>query len=123
MSYSDKKTKIKRIQNDFLFSQNNRVTYVYLRSLKDNAIVEIVTASYDILINEKWHTVIRYDSHHGYLHRHERLTLKDERSLIKRIELPGTHSDWLTWAIQDLLKNFEEYKQSFFDNNSIIDNG
>ena len=123
MSYLSKISKTKRVQKDFLFSHNDRITYVYLRSLKDNAIIEIITVSYDVLIKKRWRTIIRYDSHHGYLHRHVSLSLKDEKDMVEPLRLPGTHSDWLTWAIQDLLKNFGEYKQTFFDKNAIVDNG
>jgi hypothetical protein len=122
MSYREKAPKIKLIQHDFSLSQKDRITYVYARSIKDHEIIEVVNVSYDILIYEKWYTIIRYDSNHGYLHRHERLTLRDEKDIVEQIDLSGTHSDWLTWALNDLIKHFREYKQTFFDNNSIIDN-
>src|SRR5436190_6554773 len=124
MSYSRKKSKRnkKLIQHDFHLSQQDRIIYAYTRSAEDNTILEVVNVSYDVLIKRKWYTIIRYDSHHGYLHQHERLTLKDEKDIAEPIKLPGTHADWLTWAITDLTKHFREYKQSFFDNNSIVDN-
>jgi hypothetical protein len=57
------------------------------------------------------------------LHKHIRLTLSDEKTIVEQINIQGTHADWLTWAINDLIENFMEYKKTFFENNSNIDNG
>lgn len=125
MSYKNKiqKTEKRHTHHDFSLSHEDRITYNYARKSRTNEIVEVVNVSFEILIREKWHTIIRYDSHHGYLHKHIRLTLSDEKSIVEPVNVPGTHSDWLTWAINDLTKHFREYKQTFFENNSIIDNG
>ncbi len=124
MSYRNKIKKADRhnIKHDFPLSHEDRITYNYARKLLTNEIVEVINVSFEILIKGKWHTIIRYDSHHGYLHKHIRLTLSDEKTIVEQINISGTHSDWLTWAINDLIENFIEYKKTFFENNSVVDN-
>ena len=109
-------------KHDFPLSHEDRITYNYSRNPSTKEIIEVVNVSFEVLIKGKWHTVIRYDSHHGYLHKHIRLTLSDEKTIVERVNIPGTHSNWLTWAINDLIENFMEYKNTFFENNSIVDN-
>lgn len=124
MSYKKniQKTEKRHTHHDFLLSHEDRITYNYARKFTTYEIVEVINVSFEVLIKEKWHTIIRYDSHHGYLHKHIRLTLSDEKSIVEPVNVPGTHSDWLTWAINDLIEHFIEYKKTFFENNSIIDN-
>lgn len=124
MSYKNKTLKANRrhTKRDFPLSNEDRITYNYARKFSTNEIVEVINVSFEILINGKWHTIIRYDSHHGYLHKHIRLTLEDEKTIVERVNVSGTHADWLTWAINDLIENFMEYKKTFFENNSIVDN-
>lgn len=123
MNYKNKKQKEdkRHSHHDFSLSHEDRITYIYVRNAITNEIIEVVNVSYEILINEKWHTIIRYDSHYGYLHKHTRLTLLDEKTIVERINVSGTHSDWLTWAIRDLIDHFTEYKMTFFEDNSDID--
>lgn len=123
MSYKNKrKIDTRHTKHDFFLSHEDRITYNYTKKSSTNEIVEVVNVSFEILIKDKWHTIIRYDSHHGYLHKHIRLTLSDEKTIVEPVNIPGTHSDWLTWAINDLIENFIEYKKTFFENNSNIDN-
>ena len=124
MSYKNKTQKADRrlTKRDFPLSYEDRITYNYAKKSSTNEIVEVINVFFEILIIGKWHTIIRYDSHHGYLHKHIRLTLTDEKTIVERVNASGTHADWLTWAINDLIENFIEYKKTFFENNSIIDN-
>lgn len=39
---------------------------------KNGDLVEVTNVSYEIKLNDKWVTIVRYDSAHGYLHRHKR---------------------------------------------------
>ncbi|MBU3978557.1 hypothetical protein KJ980_03200 [Patescibacteria group bacterium] len=124
MGYKNKlqKTERRNKQHDFTLSHEDRISYNYARTSTTNEIIEVVNVSFEVLIKGKWHTIIRYDSHHGYLHKHVLLTLSDEKSIAEPVNISGTHSDWLTWAINDLIEHFMEYKKTFFENNSIIDN-
>lgn len=124
MSYKNKtlKANTRLTKRDFPLSHEDRITYNYARKLSTNEIVEVINVSFEIMIKGNWHTIIRYDSHHGYLHKHIRLTLTEEKTIVERVNASGTHSDWLTWAISDLIENFMEYKKTFFENNSIVDN-
>ena len=70
MSYKNKrKTDTNHTKHDFSLSHEDRITYNYARKSSTNEIVEVVNVSFEILIKEKWHTIIRYDSHHGFLHK------------------------------------------------------
>jgi len=123
MSYKNKRKANRHdTKHDFLLSLEDRITYNYKKRFSTNEIVEVVNVSFEILIKGKWHTIIRYDSHHGYLHKHIRLTFSDEKTIVEQVNIPGTHSDWLTWAINDLIENFMEYKKIFFEDNSIVNN-
>ena len=64
-------------------------------------------------------TIVRYDSAHGYLHRHIRLSLDNSIDTPIPIDLEGTHADWLTWAINDIETQFAIYKKEFLTRSNI----
>jgi hypothetical protein len=105
----------------------DRVTYVYKRDGKGQ-IIEVTNVSYDIKINADWITIVRYDSSHGYLHRHLVISmanlLSDTPTTIG-VKKKGGHASWLTWAINDIKSQYESYRNGFLRRSKIqiIDRG
>jgi CHAT domain-containing protein len=107
--------------NQYLLSQNNRITYVYKTDSKKE-IIEIVCVSLDIRIEEKWITIIYYDNHHGSLHRHSRIAYNDEADITdsNRVKRRGGNNQLLQWAIKDIKTNYINYKKKFIKRNRLI---
>jgi hypothetical protein len=102
----------------------DRLTYSYIIDKTTNTIIEVVTVSYEVNIEEQWTTIVRYDSAHGYLHQHTRISLDTEKEFIStdNIVKSGDHKEWLTWAMKDIRQNFLEYRSLFFRRSKIVDN-
>jgi len=105
----------KSFQNEILLSQTNRITYSYTRDLQDQSITEVTNVSYEVLIGGIWETLVRYDSRHGNLHRHIRVRLQDEVDvmLVDETHWKGDHNSLLTAAINDIKKNYTEFRKRF----------
>ncbi len=99
----------------------DRITYVYRIDTRINETIEVTNVSYEIKIKAEWPTIIRYDSAHGYLHKHIRISLADKKETTTRdrVKHKGDPKIWLTWAIQDIQKNFLEYRRLFFKRSKI----
>lgn len=110
--------------NNYLLTDSDRLTYVYCINSK-NKITEVINVSYELLINKKWITIVRFDSSHGYLHRHMRISLNDPNTTTDNINVikKGNPSMWLTWAIKFTNKSYYDYKLGFCKRSkiSIID--
>lgn len=118
--YKDKKVtkEYKDVLNKpIYFSESNRITYVYRKSISGNVIL-IVCVSFDIYIKRKWKTVLYYDNVHGYLHRHDYFSLnrKSESIISENIKQKGTQNSILRWCIKDILTNYVFYKKKFLKN-------
>lgn len=96
-------------------SDSDRITYKYKRDPKDNKISEVVNVSLDIKIKDRWMTIKRYDSSHGFLHKHTRISIDNNSEIVSTggVRKKGKHSNWLTWAIKDIRGNFWNYKVAF----------
>lgn len=99
-------------------SDIDRITYIfkYIKTKNKPIIVtEVVNVSYEIFIDEKWMTIVRCDSAHGYLHRHIRFSLIniEETVSIQGVIKKGDHAKWLTWAIGDIRSKSRHYKKEF----------
>lgn len=112
------------IENEIVLTEEDRITRI--RSIKeDRKTKEVVNVSYDIKIGEKWETIVRYDSFHGYLHRHMLVSLQ------VRIDTPSTAGvikkgdpdKWYTWAISDIQKRYLNYKKGFMRRSKITNMG
>jgi hypothetical protein len=110
-------------KSDQLLTTIDRLTYIYVIDINTNKTIEVVNVSYEIKIEGDWKTIIRFDSAHGYLHRHSRVSLDDEKETTTRdsVKQKGDPKRWLTWAIHDIQKNFIEYRRLFFKRSKIID--
>jgi hypothetical protein len=104
-------------------TQTDRITYIYTRDSATDAVREVINVSYDIWIEKRWHTILRYDSTHGYLHQHMRLALTVEKEFISKEHILRTHShgDWLTFAIEDIKTNFVAYRHAFLQRSNFAE--
>jgi|SRR3972149_11274125 len=119
--YVGKKLKlIETSPAEIYLSEYDRITH--LASINESRkILETVNISYEILLEGKWITIVRFDSHHGYLHRHTRISLTDEAEIEDSVGVKKTGSphSWYTWAIQDIKRKFIEYRTAFTRRNKI----
>lgn len=115
-----RKKNIEKItKKEFLLTPQDKITYIY--KIEKREYIEVTNVSHEIKVENEWMTIVRFDSSHGYLHRHLRVSLdnKDE-SIGGKIE-QGSHHDWLTIAIADIRTNFIEYRRQFFERSDIVD--
>lgn len=104
-----------QIKSDYhLLSEKDRVTYIRLIN-SQNKISIVINVSYEVLIKNKWITIVRFDSSHGYLHRHLRISLEDPNTIIDSTSIikKGAPDHWLPWAVKNLSRNYYEYKIGF----------
>lgn len=110
----EKPKSCRTISNSFLLTENDRLIYIF--QIDDQGkVTEVINVSYDILVENGWVTIIRYDSEHGYLHRHSRISLTNPEEIettlgVKKKGVPHT---WLTWAIDDVKSRYLDYKKKF----------
>jgi hypothetical protein len=105
------------------FSEVDRVTKIYkLNKSNNRKVAEITCVSFDVKIDNKWITIIYYDSYHdGELHKHIRISLEDDSDspITEGVRKKGTQHRLLTWAMQDLVANYLVYKSKFFKRSKI----
>ncbi len=112
----------KTVTHKFYRTNTDRVIYCYEID-GEKTIQKVVDVSYDVYVNNQWVTIVRYDSKHGFLHRHMRVSLENisdtptTGGVIKR----GKPQTWLTWARKDVSKNFLNYRVGFFKRSKIKD--
>ncbi len=128
MKKESKKYTVRKIKDaqEKLYSQQiylsdtDRITYSYKRDYTRN-VSEVNNVSYEIRIKEKWLTIVRYDSSHGYLHRHLVISADNPSDTPSRIGViqKGNHPKWLTWAINDIKNRYLDYKRGFLRRSKI----
>ncbi|HVZ11661.1 MAG TPA: hypothetical protein VG965_01400 [Patescibacteria group bacterium] len=108
---------------EIIITDSDKILYIFKRD-KAGKYTEVVNVSFIARINEEWIPVVRYDSTHGYLHRHKRILIKNELETTDTngVKKKGGHHTWLTWALNDLRKNFGEYRRLIFKRSKMIDN-
>ncbi len=74
-------------------------------------VVRIKVVQYETLIRDKWIPVVRYDTAHGFYHRD--VYLFGGRKHLKQIIVSTSIEEALTFAIQDIRRNWQEYKTTF----------
>ncbi len=95
-------------------TDEDQVIYVYeIDAARE--VSEVVNVSYQILINGSWVTILRFDSEHGFLHGHRRISSGDEREIVftAGVKRKGTPHRWLTWSVDYIKKNYLNYKRAF----------
>lgn len=111
---------------EFYLLDTDRIIYVYKRNAERD-ISEVSNVSYEIKVKDEWITIVRYDSSHGYLHRHLAISISNPSDTPSTVGVirKGSHPKWLTWAINDIKKRYLDYKRGFLRRSKIkdIDNG
>lgn len=115
------KRKVKVIKKGFPLTEKDQVTYIYKQG-KNLEVLEVTSVSYEAIINNKVENILYYDSSHGYLHRHIRISLENKSYVIDDISKQGSHHSWLTTAVEDLKAHFLEYRKQFFERSEVVDN-
>ena len=110
----------KSLPSEIYLSSTDRITHVGLKSI-EGKIVKVINVSYEINISDKWITIVRFDSHHSYLHRHTRISMdnKEEIEDSVGVKKKGDPTLWYTWAIQHIRNRFIEYRTKFTKRSSI----
>lgn len=102
-------------RNNYQISENNWLTYIYNQDSYGN-IIEVVCVSLEIKINNKWKTIIYYDSSHaGVLHRHTINSLETDTDVVDYLSVrkKGNQKRLLSWAIRDIKNKYIFYKKKF----------
>ena len=105
-------------EQEIPLSDTDRITYVFkYQKFKSKSIkvIEVTSVTYEIITDNKWMTIIYYDSTHGNLHRHIRISLINTSDTVttKGVKKKGDHASWLKWAIKDLQNRYVYYKKEF----------
>lgn len=94
-----KESSLETITHEFYITEFDKITYIKATNERD-IILEVVNVSYEIKIKDAWVTIWRYDSEHGYMHCHMRISLINTKEAIStaRVIKKGTPHKWLTWG-------------------------
>ncbi len=94
----------------------DRISFSVLKNEKNN-IRKIENVSFEINIDNNWEWVVRYDDHGGggSLHRHIRISLKDDSSIesLSGIKKYINKDFELTWIIDDIKRNYMVFRKNF----------
>lgn len=100
----------------------DRISFAVLRN-KTNNIRVVENISYEIFINGKWETVVRYDDHNGIgpLHRHIRISLSDTREVqsVDGIRKYKNKDFELTWVCNDIKRHYLNFRAKFLKNSGV----
>ena len=103
-------------------AQLDKISFSVLRNNKNN-IRKIENVSYEIYIDDKIEWVVRYDDHGGtgLLHRHLRISLKDNSSVESSMNIKKyRNKDYeLTWIINDIRRNYLIFRRNFLKNEGL----
>jgi len=108
---------------EIIITENDKIIYVYKQN-DSYEYIEVTNVSYIAKIDDEWIPLVRYDSTHGYLHRHTRVLFSDKREATDTEDVikEGSHHVWLTWALKDLISRFTEYRRLFMKRSGMVDN-
>ena len=100
----------------------DRISFSVLRNEKNN-LRKVENISYEIYIEDRWEWIVRYDDHGGTgtLHRHIRISLKDESEVESSAGIKKyRNKDYeLTWVCDDIKRNYLIFRKRFLKNNSL----
>ena len=106
---------LQEIKAEIRLTEEDRIGYIYKINAK-RTVREITCVSYEVLFNNKWETIVYYDSTHGgTLHRHVRASINDtsDSPSTEQVRNKGTLHRRLTWCVEDIQNNFIFYKRRF----------
>lgn len=113
--YTSEKIESSKIEtNEIVLTEADKITHIRRVDSK-RTILEVVNVSYETKIDDEWMTIVRYDSTHGFLHRHLRISFDSSEEIINTVGVKkkGTVRVWYTWAIKDILSKYLDYKNGF----------
>ncbi len=107
--------------NEIILTDMDKITHIRRVDNKRN-ILEVINVSYETKVDNEWITIVRYDSTHGFLQRHFRVSLDDYKEIINTtgVKKKGTVHVWYTWAIQDILLRYQDYKKGFMKRSKVV---
>lgn len=101
-----------------IISSDFKISYSYKyfdKSDNKRQFTKVNNVSLEVIIDGTPVTIRRYDNHDGQsLHVHQIIKGKDFKTAMA---IPGEPKDWLTWAINDLMKNLQKYYEEYIENN------
>lgn len=109
-----KKVETHQVLATIILTPEDQIIYIY-ECDENNKTTEVVNVSYQISIEDRWITIIRFDSEHGYLHRHRKVSIDNEIEVVSTagVVKRGGPRHWLTWAVEHLKKNYLDYRKNF----------
>lgn len=100
-------------------ANTDRISFSVLRN-ENNRLKIIENISYEIFVRDNWEWIVRYDDHggNGHLHRHFRISLKDESVVESNagIKKYKNKDNELTWVCKDIKRNYLIYRSKFLKN-------
>ncbi|MEK7502243.1 MAG: hypothetical protein AAB609_01845 [Patescibacteria group bacterium] len=100
----------------------DRISFSVLINEKRN-IRKIENISYDILIENEWVWIIRFDDHGGVglFHKHTKITLNDERDIesYEGVKKSKSKRKQFNWAFKDIKRNYLIYRSKFLKNSGL----
>lgn len=103
-------------------AKSDRISFSVLINEKRN-IRKIENISYDILIENEWVWIIRFDDHGGVglLHKHTKITLNDERDIesYEGVKKSKSKRKQFNWAFKDIKRNYLIYRSKFLKNSEL----
>lgn len=111
---------IKTLPGEITLSPSDRITHSRVLDENNNT-VEVTNVSYEIRFMDEWITIVRFDSTHGYLHRHMLVSLESGIWIVNRggVIRKGSPNLWYSWAIKDIQRNFSAYRTGFTKRSNI----
>lgn len=99
-------------------SDTDRITYIY-KVDEGFKKIEITCVSFDIIFNDKWISIERFDTKHGYLHWHILTEIGIEPKIVVPSNLKKNASlDYIfDWAINHIYNNWYFYRRHFLKSN------
>lgn len=108
--------KVKTYQKSVAFTLTPEDQIIYIYECDENRkTTEVVNVSYQILLDSDWVSIIHFDSEHGYLHRHIKVSVSNDIEVVSTagVVKKGSPRHWLTWAVEHLKKNYPDYRKNF----------
>lgn len=118
-----KKRTLKKCEESIYLTEIDKITKVYKIDIKNNRkVMEITSVAFAAKIKKEWITIVYYDSSlDGLLHKHVTQSLQDrsDSTITDGVRQKGSQHRLLTWAMQDMTKNYVNYKNRFFKRSKV----
>jgi hypothetical protein len=85
---------------------------LYVRFRKERGQIVYFVVQYSALIDDKYHEIMRFDTCHGYVHRHT-FHLQAEEFILDLSTPDDPLNDFYTQSLEHIKKNFREIKENY----------